>query len=40
VSYYIDGQIYDKKFIFVPDSITEGNLSRIEQLDLVGVVHK
>ncbi len=40
VSYYIDGQVYDKKFIFVPDSITEDNLSHIEQLDGVGVVHQ
>jgi hypothetical protein len=40
VSYYINGQVYDKKFIFVPDSITEDNLSRIEQLDSVGVIHQ
>jgi predicted DNA-binding protein (MmcQ/YjbR family) len=40
VSYYINGQVYDKKFIFVPESITEANLSRISQLDLEGVVHQ
>jgi hypothetical protein len=40
VSYYINGQVYDKKFIFVPESITEANLSRIPQLDLEGVVHQ
>lgn len=40
VSYYIDGQVYDKKFIFVPESITEANLSRIPRLDLEGVVHQ
>ncbi len=39
VSYFINGQVYDKKFIFVPDSIVEENLSRIEQLSLTGVVH-
>ncbi|RZK27053.1 MAG: hypothetical protein EOO63_14015 [Hymenobacter sp.] len=33
VSYYIDGQIFDKKFLFVPDSIVATSLSR---LDLLG----
>ena len=31
VSYFIDGQVYDKKFIFVPDSIVEENLIFIEE---------
>jgi len=39
VSYYIKEQIYDKKFIFVPDSVTEENLSFVKELDLEGVVH-
>ena len=26
VSYYINGQIYDKKFVFVPGSLSEANL--------------
>lgn len=39
VSYYIDGQIYDKKFIFVPDSLTEENVQYIPELDLHGVLH-
>jgi len=39
VSYYIDGQIYDKKFIFVPDSITEENLIPIAQLGMEGILH-
>ncbi|MDJ1468570.1 hypothetical protein QNI19_38270 [Cytophagaceae bacterium DM2B3-1] len=40
VSYFIDNQIYDKRFIFVPDSIVEENLSYISQLDLSGVLHE
>ena len=39
VSYYIDGQIYDKKFIFVPGSITEENLIPIAQLGMEGILH-
>jgi len=40
VSYYIDGEIYDKKFIFLPDSIQEANISKIEGFDLKGVWHR
>lgn len=39
VSYFIDGQVYDKKFIFVPDSIIEENLTFIEELDMKGILH-
>ncbi|MFC5411325.1 hypothetical protein ACFPMF_18530 [Larkinella bovis] len=39
VSYYIGDQIFDKKFIFVPDSITEQNLIPIQELGLEGIVH-
>ncbi len=39
VSYYIDGQIYDKKFIFVPDTIKEENLIEIKELGLQGILH-
>lgn len=39
VSYYIDGQIYDKKFVFVPGSLSEGNLIWIKQLNMEGVLH-
>lgn len=39
VSYYIDRQIYDKKFIFVPDSITQENLIEIGMLNMQGVLH-
>ena len=40
VSYFIGNQIYDKKFIFVPDSIIEDNLIQISPLGLEGVVHE
>lgn len=40
VSYYIDGEIYDKKYLFLPDSIQEKNISPIKDFDLQGVLHK
>ncbi|GAB2764420.1 hypothetical protein GCM10027275_01900 [Rhabdobacter roseus] len=40
VSYFIESQIYDKKFIFVPDSIVEANLMEIIPLGLEGVLHE
>ena len=39
VSYYIGPQIYDRKFVFVPDSICEANLTFIKELDKEGVLH-
>ncbi|MEM6523533.1 MAG: hypothetical protein AAF693_07070 [Bacteroidota bacterium] len=39
VSYYIDGQIYDKRFTFVPDSITDENLTFIKELNTKGILH-
>lgn len=39
VSYYLDGKIYDKKFIFVPDSLNEENVQHIPELDLDGIMH-
>lgn len=39
VSYFIDGHIYDKKFIFVPDAIIDKNLVDIPELKLNGVLH-
>ncbi|GHB68646.1 hypothetical protein [Persicitalea jodogahamensis] len=39
VSYFIGKQVYDKKFIFVPDSIVPDNLIDIEILGLKGVLH-
>lgn len=39
VSYYVGSQIYDKRFLFLPDTICEENLSFIKELDLQGVRH-
>ncbi len=39
VSYFIIDQIFDKKFIFVPESITEKNLQYIPELDKQGIRH-
>lgn len=39
VSYYIGSQIYDRRFVFVPDSICEANLTFIKELDKEGVLH-
>lgn len=40
VSYYRDSKIFDKKFVFVPDSIVAANLSRLDLLaGRVGVLH-
>ena len=40
VSYFIDNQVFDKKFIFVPDSIREENLILIDLLNLEGILHE
>jgi len=39
VSYYIGKQIFDKRFVFVPDAITEKNISFIKELEMEGVLH-
>ncbi|MFD2719104.1 hypothetical protein ACFST9_10280 [Hymenobacter monticola] len=39
VSYYRGAQIFDKKFVFVPDSIVPDNLIHIALLDRQGVLH-
>jgi hypothetical protein len=39
VSYYIGSQIYDKKFLFVPETINESNLTYIRELEMEGVLH-
>jgi hypothetical protein len=38
LSYYIDGQIFDKKYIFLPESIVETNMIRIPVLNKPGVM--
>ncbi len=39
VSYYVGPQIYDRRFVFVPESICEENLTFIKELDMEGVLH-
>ena len=39
VSYYIGITIYDKRFVFVPDSICDANLIYIKELEMYGVLH-
>lgn len=39
VSYYLDDQVFDKKFVFLPESIQEENLNYIPLLDMEGVLH-
>lgn len=38
VSFYIDGQVYDKKYIFLPESISEKNFTKIPLLNVEGVM--
>jgi hypothetical protein len=38
LSYYINGTIYDKKFIFLPESIVDENLIRIPIVNKPGVM--
>ena len=40
LSYYIDGVIFDKKFIFLPESIVDENLIRIPLINKPGVMIK
>ena len=39
VSYYIGRQIYDKRFVFVPESICEENITFIKEMGKEGVLH-
>jgi hypothetical protein len=39
VSYYIGSQIYDKRFLFVPDTICDKNVIFIKELEMEGVLH-
>jgi hypothetical protein len=38
LSYYIDGNIYDKKFIFLPESIVDMNFIKLPVVNKVGVM--
>ncbi len=38
LSYYVENQIFDKKFIFLPESIVESNFIRLPVLNKPGVM--
>ena len=38
LSYYINGNIYDKKFIFLPESIVDSNFIKLPLLNKPGVM--
>ena len=38
VSFYLDKHIYDKKYVFLPETITEGNFTLIPILNKRGVM--
>ena len=38
LSFYIDNIIYDKKYIFLPESIIEGNLILVPLVNKLGVI--
>ena len=38
LSYYIDNTIYDKKYIFLPESIVDENISKITLVNKPGVL--
>lgn len=38
VSFYLDGTIHDRKYIFLPESISEENFTRLPLMDTHGVL--
>jgi hypothetical protein len=40
LSYYVGSEIFDKKFIFVPESIVDSNFIKLPVLNKVGVMIK
>ena len=39
VSYYIGQELFDKRFVFLPETIKVENLTFIRELDREGVLH-
>ncbi len=39
VSYYIGRKVYDKKFLFMPESIRDDNFSYIKAIEREGILH-
>jgi hypothetical protein len=40
LSYFVNNQVYDKKFIFLPDSIVKENVSFIPEIGMKGIIHR
>jgi hypothetical protein len=40
LSYYTDNQLFDKKFLFLPDSIVKENLIELAPFGMIGVLHE
>ena len=40
VSYFIDGQVYDKRFVFVPGSLQAEHFIAIRMLNADGILHE
>jgi len=38
VSFYIDGKVYDKKYVFLPETISQNNFTMIPLLNVPGVM--
>ncbi len=38
ISFYVDGVMYDKKFVFLPETISEANMTQIPVLGESGVL--
>ena len=39
VSYYLGKEIYDKKYIFLPEALTENYIKFIKHVEMEGVLH-
>jgi hypothetical protein len=39
LTYYVGTTMHDKRFVFVPDSICEANLTFIKELEMAAVLH-
>lgn len=40
LSYYVGNQLFDKKFLFLPESIIKDNLIKLQPFGLLGVLHE
>jgi hypothetical protein len=40
VSYQAEGKLFDKRYLFVPDSISDKNIITIQMLDKEGILHE